>query len=43
MNTQMMNTPGYYYAASYWLAAFIIVCIYRDTDLQDHRETAHGS
>ncbi len=30
MNTQMMNTPGYYYAASYWLAAFIIVCIYRD-------------
>lgn len=28
--SQLMNTPGYYYAASYWLSAFMIVCIYRE-------------
>lgn len=28
--TQVLNTPGYYYAFAYWLSAFVIVCIYHD-------------
>lgn len=32
MKAELLNTPGYYYAISYWLSAFMIICLYRDKE-----------
>lgn len=39
MSTELLNTPGYYYAIAYWLSAFVIACIYR-TEFEGIRSVA---
>lgn len=40
---EILNTPGYYYAFSYWLSAFVIICIYHDKPRQKKHLAGDGA
>lgn len=40
---EILNTPGYYYAFSYWLSALVIICIYHDKPRQKKRLAGDGA
>lgn len=40
---EILNTPGYYYAFSYWMSAFVIICIYHDKPRQKKHLAGDGA